>query len=122
MDEAFRRRYGMSAGSAGPPPPPAEPAAGPEAAVGAAPGRRPKAPGATNEISTINITFKAISWNSLFSEANKETASTMLGEIKNSPMFDAQETVIPGGGIENEEPPGVFSFKVIARLKRPLKL
>jgi len=91
----------------GAPPPPPRPA---RAAAGPITG-----------ISTITITFKALSWNSLFSEANKETASTVLAEIKKSPLF-TQETAIPNGAIENEEPPGVFKFNVVAKLKNPLKL
>ena len=46
----------------------------------------------------------------------------MLTEIKRSPLFDPEETFIPGGLIENEEPPGVFRFSVSAKLKHPLKL
>ena len=46
---------------------------------------------------------------------------TVLNEIKNSPLFDS-DSEIPEGRIDNEEAPGVFSFKVVAKLKRPLKL
>ena len=122
--EAFRRRYGLEGRGPGVPAatPPAEATPAPEgASPEGRPGKKPKTPGGTNEISSINITFKAISWTSLFPEANKETASVVLNEIKNSPLFDS-DSEIPEGRIDNEEAPGVFSFKVVAKLKRPLKL
>ena len=94
----------------------------------------------------MNITFRAIGLNSMAPGANADTALELLTEIKNSPYFDAstntfagdisQETPLnanagsanaqpgqPGQpGTTGGEPPGTFSFKIVAKLKRPLKL
>jgi cell division ATPase FtsA len=121
QNEAFRRRYNLAPPGGSPEsaaPPPAAPT--PDGAA-PTPRRARGGPGGSNEISTVTVTFKALGWNSLFSEADKETASTVLAEIKRSPLF-AQETAIPTGAIDNEEPPGVFKFTVIVKLKNPLKL
>lgn len=119
QSEAFRRRYNLAPPGGAPenaaPPPPGAPAS-------PAAGRARGGAGGSNEISTITVTFKALGWNSLFSEADKETASTVLAEIKKSPLFNAQETIIPNGAIDNEEAPGVFKFNVFIKLKNPLKL
>jgi type IV pilus assembly protein PilM len=125
MPEDFRKRYNLEARGAPPASPEgvaAPPAAPTPDGAAPAPRRARGGGGSTNEVSTINITFKALGWNTLFSEANKETAGTVLQEIKKSPLFDPNDTVIPSGAVENEEPPGVFKFNVIAKLKTPLKL
>ena len=56
-------------------------------------------------------------------EANKETAYSVLNELKSSPLFDPdpEETKF-SGNIGNEEPPGTFTFGVTVGLKRPAKL
>jgi type IV pilus assembly protein PilM len=119
-DAAFRRRYGL-----GPPqatPNPAETtAATPDAtaAAGTPRSKRPKA--GTNEVATITLTFRAISLNSIQPGANQETAFSVLNEIKNSPLFESEETRFDGG-VTDEEAPGTVTFKVIATLKRPLSL
>jgi type IV pilus assembly protein PilM len=83
-------------------------------------------PGA-NEVGTMNITFRAVGWKSLFPEANKETALDVLSEIRASPLFDPDATKFIGE-IGEEEPttassnPGTFTFRIQAKLKRPLKL
>jgi hypothetical protein len=45
----------------------------------------------------------------------------VLDEIKSSTYFDATNTVF-NGDIGADEPPGTFTFKVTAKLKKPLKL
>jgi hypothetical protein len=91
----------------------------------------------------MNITFRAIGLNSIAPGANADTALELLTEIKNSPYFDSstntfagdisQETPLnpnqganaqPGqpGQTTAGEPFGTFSFKIVAKLKRPLKL
>ena len=125
--DAFRRRYGLEPGGAPTPPPappPAEAAPNPEAAApGARRGARHAKGGGTNEISTVNLTFRAVSWASVSADANKETAYAVLGELRNSPLFDPdpEETKFDGQ-ISPDETPGTFSFKIIARLKRPLRV
>jgi len=129
----YERRYGIKRPSAETPP--AAPVAGGGPATGG-----------TNDVDVMNITFRAIGLNSIAPGANADTALELLTEIKNSPYFDAstntfagdisQETPLnPNAGTPNAqpgqtpqpgmtagEPPGTFSFKIVAKLKRPLKL
>jgi type IV pilus assembly protein PilM len=137
MDEMYRRRYGI------PPPrggvgaesaPSVSPAASPGGAVGV---------GGTNDVDVMNITFRAIGLSNIAPGANADTALELLTEIKNSPYFDpgtntfagdiSQETPLnasaqsanpqpASGSTTSGEPPGTFSFKIVAKLKRPLKL
>jgi cytoskeletal protein RodZ len=93
---------------------------------------------ATNEpvqhlVDKLNITFRAVGLNKVSSEANQELAFNVLNEIRSSPYFDATNThgvgeisqEIPlGEPVKSEgvETPGTFSFKIVAKLKRPLTL
>jgi len=88
------------------------------------PGPRPIQPeGGTNEIGTMNITFRAVSWKSLFPEANKETAYDVLNELRASPFFEPDDKATRFiGEIGEEEAPGTFTFRILAKLKRPMKL
>ena len=75
----------------------------------------------------MSITFRAVGWKSLFPEANKETALDVLSEIRASPLFDPDATKFIGEIGEEEQPtagsnPGTFTFRIHAKLKRPLKL
>jgi type IV pilus assembly protein PilM len=88
---------------------------------------RPAAQPGANEIGTMSITFRAVGWKSLFPEANKETALDVLSEIRASPLFDPDATKFIGEIGEEEQPtagsnPGTFTFRIHAKLKRPLKL
>jgi len=123
--EAFRRRYGLDTRT--PPAPVATAEAAPgapgvEGTPGAARVRKPK--GDAGETSSITITFRAVSWTAVSPDANKATAIAVVDELRNSPMFDPSpdETKIPSGDVGNEEPPGTFTFVVVAKLKRPLRL
>ncbi|HWH71147.1 MAG TPA: hypothetical protein VNT26_17300, partial [Candidatus Sulfotelmatobacter sp.] len=121
---AFRRRYGLSAQPTAQPSAEVPPGgAAPDPAATAATTRSKKSKGDTNEVATITFTFRAVSLSSVRPEANKETAFSVLNEIRNSPLFDPdpEETKF-NGDVGNEEPPGTFTFGIIARLKRPLKL
>jgi hypothetical protein len=128
--EAFNKRYGLEGGRRGPAAPPAaaEPAPASPAADGstpsATPGRR-KPTGDTNEIATITLTFRAVSLRNVSgqADADKGIAYTVLQELQSSPLFDSdpQETRTEGD-VSNDEPTGTFTFSLIARLKRPLKL
>jgi type IV pilus assembly protein PilM len=85
-------------------------------------------PGAANEVGTMNITFRAVGWKSVFPEANKETALDVLSEIRASPLFDPDPNATKFiGDIGEEEQtagtnPGTFIFRIQAKLKRPMKL
>ena len=100
-------------------PPQASPAEPGGAGEGAPVPRQAKASPA--EIASIQATFRAISQTSVSPDANKETAFALLNELKNSPMFDAEETKF-AGDIGSDELPGTFTFVVNIKLKRPLKL
>jgi type IV pilus assembly protein PilM len=124
--EAFRKRYGLEGRGMAPAPPPvaAEPAPAEGAAPGVTPGRkRPK--GDTNEIATLTITFRAVSLRNVSgqADADKSIAYTVLQELQNSPYFDPdpQETRTDSD-VTNDEQTGTFTFSLIARLRRPLKL
>ena len=83
---------------------------------------------------TLNLTFRAVGLNRVSSEADKDFVFNVLNEMKSSTYFDASETKAVGeispevplkeSPVEGEqgEPPGTFSFKIIAKLKRPLTL
>jgi hypothetical protein len=128
--EAFRKRYGLEGRGMAPAPPPpvAEPAPAPPPADGAAPSPTPgqrKPKGDTNEIATLTITFRAVSLKNVSgqADADKGIAYTVLQELQNSPYFDSdpQETRTDSD-VTNDEQTGTFTFSLIARLKRPLKL
>jgi type IV pilus assembly protein PilM len=114
--EAYRKRYNLQRS------PDATAAADPSAA-GVPRARKPKAEGGP-ETSSITITFRAVSWKEISPDANKATAIAVVDELRSSPMFDPSpdETRIPSGDVGNEEPPGTFTFVVVAKLKRPLHL
>ncbi len=118
---AFRRRYGLEGPRAMPAAAPAadpQAAATPDASGTASTGsKRPKD---TNEISSITITFRAVSLTAVQADANKEIVYSVLDEIQhNSQLFDAESHV--NGSISAEEPPGTFTFPITVELKRPLK-
>jgi type IV pilus assembly protein PilM len=77
----------------------------------------------TNEVSNITITFRAVGLSQVGAEANKAVAFAVMDEIRTHPLFvdDPNETKF-NGNIGAEEPPGTFTFGIIAKLKRPLKL
>ncbi|MEY2427324.1 MAG: type pilus assembly protein PilM [Verrucomicrobiota bacterium] len=114
--EAYRKRYNLQRA------PDATGVAADPAAAGVPRPRKPKAEGP--ETSSITITFRAVSWTAISPDANKATAIAVVDELRSSPMFDSSpdETRIPSGDVGNEEPPGTFTFVVVAKLKRPLRL
>jgi len=125
--ELMARRYGMEGPGRAPAPPVAEQAPAPPA-DGAAPSPTPgprKPKGDTNEIATLTLTFRAVSLKNVSgqADADKGIAYTVLQELQSSPLFDPdpQETRTDGD-VTNDEQTGTFTFSLIARLKRPLKL
>lgn len=74
-----------------------------------------------NEVSSIDLTFRAISLAYVQASANKDIAFEVLNQLQQSPMFDATNTVF-SSSISAEEAPGTFTFKITAQLKSPLKL
>jgi hypothetical protein len=98
------------------------------AADGAAPNprasqRNPK--GDTNEVATLAITFRAVSLKNVSgqADADKGIAYTVLQELQGSPLFDSDpKETRTEGDVSNDEQTGTFTFTLVARLKRPLKL
>jgi hypothetical protein len=85
-------------------------------------------------VDTLSITFRAVGLNRASSEADQELAFNVLNEMKSSAFFDASNTRAVGEispevplseppvRSEQGEPPGTFSFKIVAKLKRPVTL
>jgi type IV pilus assembly protein PilM len=110
-EQAYAQRYSTRRPEAQPAP----------AAPAPTTSHRPK--GNPNDISIVNIQFRALSLTSLDSAANKETAYSVLGALRNSAFVDPDpdETKL-SGELGLEEPPGTFTFTIIVRLKHPLSL
>jgi hypothetical protein len=85
-------------------------------------------------VDKLNITFRAVGLDRVSSEADQELAFNVLNEMRSSPYFDATHTY-GVGEVSREVPlseppvksdgletPGTFSFKIVAKLKRPLTL
>jgi hypothetical protein len=86
------------------------------------------------EAPSLNITFRAIGLERVSPGADKEIAFNVINEIRSSEYFDASKTIEgseispevplaePPAKAGSEPPPGTFSFKIVAKLKRPLSL
>jgi len=114
-NEAFRRRYGLD-GVKSTPAPEAAPA---DQGGGGVPIVKKK--GNPNEIDTLDVTFKAVTLASVSASANSELGYAVLNELRNDPMFVREETDFVGG-LTADEPPGVFTFRMTVKLRKPLKL
>jgi type IV pilus assembly protein PilM len=115
--QRFMQRYGLRSMGGTPAAPDAQPQADTTAAEPAA----KKSASNTNEVSTLTITFRAVSLSAAGAGANQELVFSVIDEIRKSPLFDEKETT-SSGNIGNEEAPGTFNFGVNVKLKRPLKL
>jgi len=84
-------------------------------------------------VDTLKISFRAVGLNRVSPGADQEIAYNVLNEIKSSPFFDASKTMAsditsevplsePPAKAGSAEPLGTFSFKIVAKLKRPLTL
>jgi hypothetical protein len=83
-------------------------------------------------VDKLTITFRAVGLNRVSSEADQELAYNVLNEMKNSAYFDSanvrtvgdisREVPLTDPPVKSEqrEPPGTFTFKIEAKLKRPL--
>src|SRR5262245_45830627 len=120
QNEAFRKRYGLDRMPMPMPVPGAADPAAPPADQGVA-GAVPKKRGNTNEIDTLDVTFRAVSLANVSASANNELAFAVRNELGNSPMFVKEETDF-SAAITPDEPPGVFTFQMSIKLKKPLKL
>ena len=95
---------------------------------GAVPGAIP-APGLatadTNQVGSVTITFRAVSLKGTSGQpdADKGIAYAVEHELRNSPLFesDPQQTRTTSD-VSHDEQTGTFTFSVVARLKKPLKL
>jgi type IV pilus assembly protein PilM len=119
----FNARYGLGGRRAVPAAEPAPAPADGAAPDATTPGRKRKA-GDTNEVATMTLTFRAVSLKDVSgqADADKGIAYSVLQELQNSPLFDPdpQETRTDSEVTYDEN--GTFTFRIIARLKRPLKL
>ena len=85
-------------------------------------------------VDKLNITFRAVGLNRVSPGADQDLVFNVLNEMKSSAYFDASKTEAVGEispevpltepPLEGKqgEPPGTFSFKIVAKLKRPLTL
>jgi type IV pilus assembly protein PilM len=120
--QAFLARYGLAGGGGAARTPAAEAPPTPAAPDPGAAAAKPKKPTDPNAISSVTVTFRAVSLNSIQPSANLELFSSVVHEIQASPLFDAESTVPDEKGVGAEEPPGTFTFGITIGLKRPLKL
>jgi len=75
-------------------------------------------------VDSLDITFKAVTLANVSASANNELAFAVRNELQNDPMFVKEETdfTAQAAQISADEPPGVFTFRMTVKLKRPLKL
>jgi type IV pilus assembly protein PilM len=127
---AFARRYGLDvrSGMPAPPQPAAEAPPAPAQADGSVPAtpgsRRKSKTGDTNEIATLTLTFRAVSLKDTSgqADADKGIAYAVLQELQNSPLFDPDPAETRTDSEVTYDETGTFTFRIIARLKYPLKL
>jgi type IV pilus assembly protein PilM len=117
---AFRKRYGLDRTPA---PAAAAPAADITASTDTSAAKTSKKKGNTNDVSSITITFRAVSLENVKAGANKEIVYAVLGGITSNPLFDPDPAETKDtGNVGPVEDPGTFTFKLIVGLKRPLSL
>ena len=129
-DAAWMRRYGRQATGGAPPPGPAAPVA-PDAGATpapAAPGApttgkvKPAKPTATNEVDTITMMCRAVDVSATGGpSATTDMAFAVRDALKESPMFDKEETQLTSA-VSPTDDHSTFTFNVIVKLKKPLKL
>jgi type IV pilus assembly protein PilM len=96
----------------------------PPAARGA-PGAASAKPKDLSAISSLDVTFRAVSLASLSeraqADANLSMAYAVQAELRSSALFEPTNTVL-SSNLGPREEPGTFTFKMNIQLKRPLKL
>lgn len=86
-------------------------------------GAKPKQEKNTNEIQVINLTFKAVSWNKVFADADSRLAIQLEKELLNSPIFAGGTNGTQlSGKMEQDEATQTFTFDVRLKLAKPIKL
>ena len=95
------------------------PVTAPATAPGAIPGA---AAAATNDLSRITIVCRGVDVANISGvpSANQDIAYALERALKDSPLFDKDETQLAGDN--NPDPNGTFTFGVKLKLKRPLNL
>ncbi len=83
----------------------------------------PARPANTNEISTINLTCRAISWSRFNSQADRHLANTLAAVLQSKPPFlGGTNGTQLAGNMRFDEGSNTFRFDVKLRLARPVKL
>jgi hypothetical protein len=109
MSEMMMKRYGLL------------PKAGAAAPAAAAATNKPVVL-SSNELSVVNVTFRAVNLRRYSPTANDDLAYALDSQLRTNAMFDASGTKLDGKieNVDNEAPS--FSFGMTLTLKRPLKL
>jgi type IV pilus assembly protein PilM len=109
MDPILAKRYGLV---------PQKSADG-EAGDGGGAGVAGKKSANTNEVSTINLTIRAVN---LKAKANSDLAYEVEKNMKASGLFDGKETQLSGNLDQVDDTTPSFTFPLKVKLKRPIKL
>jgi type IV pilus assembly protein PilM len=87
------------------------------------PGFAPAPPAGPVEISSISLTFRAVSLKNVDASADPGIAYAVEEQLKASPLFNPEGTKFSGEGvIVPDEASGTFTFGITLALKEPLKL
>jgi hypothetical protein len=72
----------------------------------------------------VTLTFRAVSLKDVSgqADADKGVAYAVLEELKSSPLFDPDPQETKTDSEVTYEEDGTFTFRIIARLRSPLKL
>jgi type IV pilus assembly protein PilM len=108
----------MAPGGIGGPPPGM---AGPPVGFGGGPLATSLPGTGVDEVTSVMLTFRAVSLKSVDASADPGIAFAVLDQIKTNPLFDAKETRF-SSEIIPDETSGTFTFGVNAVLKKPFKL
>ena len=76
--------------------------------------------GVANEAGVIRVKYRAINADTCSPAANTAMAFAVLDELKRNPMIDAEATRFDSD-LSTEEA-GTFTFRVVIKMKKPLKL
>jgi type IV pilus assembly protein PilM len=76
----------------------------------------------TNQIAFIDITLRAVNLQRVRPQANSELAYELQREMKESPLFEANETQLTGNLDSVDQSAHSFTFPMKIKLKRPMEL